>query len=121
MSNEIKSSGVREAKASASKNRMNRRDILAATGAAVLGTSAFPLHWVAAAEKEKQKVLYFSRSASYEHDAVKRKDGKPSISERILTELGKKHGFEVVSTKDGRVFDGDLDQYERLPSTPAEF
>ena len=101
MSNEIKSSGVREAKASApgrddSKNRMNRRDILAATGAAVLGASAFPLHWVAAAEKKKQKVLYFSRSASYEHDAVKRKGGKPSISERILTEFGKKQDRKSV-------------------------
>jgi len=90
---------------------MNRRDILAATGAAVLGASAFPLHWVAAADKKKQKVLYFSRSAGFEHGAVK---GNPSISERILTELGSKHGFEVVSTKDGRVFDGDLDQYDAI-------
>ena len=119
MSNEIKSSGVKQKKASTpgldnSKNRMNRRDILAATGAAVLGASAFPLHWVAAADKKKQKVLYFSRSAGYEHEAVKRKNGQPSISERILNELGKKHGFEVVSTKDGRVFDGNLDQYDAI-------
>lgn len=119
MSNKIQSSGVRQANASTpgsdgSKNRMNRRDMLAATGAAVLGASSFPLHWVAAADKKKQKVLYFSRSAGFEHDAVKRKDGKPSISERILTELGNKHGFEVVSTKDGRVFDGDLDQYDAI-------
>ena len=119
MSNEIKSSGVKQKKASTpgldnSKNRMNRRDILAATGAAALGASAFPLHWVAAADKKKQKVLYFSRSAGYEHEAVKRKNGQPSISERILNELGKKHGFEVVSTKDGRVFDGNLDQYDAI-------
>jgi type 1 glutamine amidotransferase len=93
---------------------INRRDMLRATGAAVLTASAFPLHWVAAAEKKKQKVLYFSRSAGFEHDAVKLKDGKPSISDRILTELGKRHGFEVVCTKDGRVFDGDLDQYDAI-------
>ena len=93
---------------------MNRRDMLLATGAAVVGASAFPLHWVSAADKKKQKVLYFSRSAGFEHDAVKRKDGQPSISERILDELGKKHNFEVVSTKDGRVFDGDLDQYDAI-------
>jgi len=119
MSNEIKSSGVRQAIASTpglnySKSRMNRRNMLASTGAAVLGASAYPLHWVAAAEQKKQKILYFSRSASYEHDAVKRKDGKPSISERILTELGNKHGFDVVSTKDGRVFDSDLDKYDAI-------
>jgi len=93
---------------------MDRRDMLRATGAALLMASAFPLDWVAGAEKKKQKVLYFSRSAGFEHDAVKLKDGKPSISDRILTELGQKHGFEVVCTKDGQVFDGDLDQYDAI-------
>lgn len=93
---------------------INRRDMLRATGAAVLTASAFSLHWAAASEKKKQKVLYFSRSAGFEHDAVKLKDGKPSISDRILTELGKRHGFEVVCTKDGRVFDGDLNQYDAI-------
>jgi len=92
---------------------MNRRDMLMATGAAV-AASAFPMQWVASADKKKQKILYFSRSAGFEHDAVKRKDGKPSISERILNELGQKHDFEVVSTKDGRVFDSDLDQYDAI-------
>jgi hypothetical protein len=97
-----------------SGNAMNRRDMVRATGAVVLAASAFPLHWVAAAEKKKQKVLYFSRSAGFEHDAVKLKDGQPSISDRILTELGKRQGFEVFCTKDGRVFDGDLDRYDAI-------
>jgi type 1 glutamine amidotransferase len=97
-----------------SKDAINRRDMLMATGATVVAASAFPLHWVAAADKKKQRILYFSRSASFEHQAVKRKNGKPSISERILNELGEKHGFEVVSTKDGRVFDGDLGQYDAI-------
>ncbi len=88
--------------------------MLRTTGAVVLAASAFPLHWIAAAEKKKQKVLYFSRSAGFEHDAVKIKDGKPSISDRILTELGNRHGFDVVCTKDGRVFDGNLDQYDAI-------
>jgi len=96
------------------EHTMARRDMLRATGAAVLAASAFPLRWVGAAEKKKQKVLYFSRSAGFEHDAVKLKDGQPSISDRILTELGQRHGFEVVCTKDGRVFDGDLDQYDAI-------
>ncbi|MHC4438483.1 MAG: ThuA domain-containing protein, partial [Planctomycetota bacterium] len=96
-----------------SNKSINRRDMIRATGAAV-AASAFPLHWISAAGGKKQKVLYFSRSAGFEHEAVKRKNGKPSISERILTELGKKYGFEVVSTKDGRVFDGDLDQYDAI-------
>ncbi len=93
---------------------IGRRDMLRATGAAVLTASAFPLQWVSAAEKKRQKVLYFSRSAGYEHDVVKIKNGQPSLSDRILTELGAKHGFEVVCTKDGRVFDDDLDQYDAI-------
>jgi type 1 glutamine amidotransferase len=97
-----------------SKNVLGRRDVLRAAGAAALAASTFPLHWVAAAEKKKQKVLYFSRSAGFEHDAVKLNNGQPSISDRTLTELGKRHGFEVVCTKDGRVFDGDLDQYDAI-------
>jgi hypothetical protein len=93
---------------------LGRRDMLRAAGAAVFAVSSFPLHWAAAAEKKKQKVLYFTRSAGYEHDVVKLKDGKPSFSDTILTELGKRHGFDVVCTKDGRVFDGDLDQYDAV-------
>lgn len=93
---------------------IGRRDLLRTTGTAAIAASAFPLHWVAAADKRKQKVLYFSRSAGFEHDAVKIKNGQPSISDRTLTELGQKHGFDVVCTKDGRVFDGDLDQYDAI-------
>ena len=95
-------------------SEMDRRDMLRATGAAALAASAFPMQWVAAAPKKRQKVLYFTRSAGFEHEAVKVKNGRPSISDRILTELGERYGFEVVCTKDGRVFDGDLDQYDAI-------
>jgi len=97
-----------------SKDTMDRRDMLRAAGVAVVAASAFPMHSVAAAGKKKQKVLYFTRSAGFEHGAVKLKDGKPSISDKILTELGQRHGFDVVCTKDGTVFDGDLDQYDAI-------
>lgn len=93
---------------------MGRRDLLRTAGAVAVAASAFPLDWVAADEKKKQKVLYFTRSAGFEHGAVKLKNGQPSISDRILTELGGRHNFEVVCTKDGRVFDGDLDQYDAI-------
>ncbi len=93
---------------------MKRRDMMLSTGSALLGLSAFPLNWVHAAGKKKQKVLYFTRSAGYEHAAVKRKNGQLSRSEKTLIELGKRAGFDVVCTKDGRVFDGDLDQYDTI-------
>ncbi len=93
---------------------MKRREMLLTSGAAALGLSSFPLGWVAAAEKKKQKLLYFSRSVGYEHSVVARKGGELSHSEKILTELGKKAGFDVECTKDGRVFDGDLDGYDAI-------
>ena len=58
------------------------------------------------------KVLFFSKSSGFEHDVVKRTDEGQSLSETKLTELGRTHGFDVVATKDGRVFDGDLSQYD---------
>jgi uncharacterized protein len=91
---------------------MNRRDLLLTAGAAALGLSAFPFGWAAAADKKKQKVLYFSRSAGFVHPMVIRKADGLSVSDKVLIELGEKNGFEVVCSQDGAVFDGDLDQYD---------
>jgi type 1 glutamine amidotransferase len=90
---------------------MKRRQMLKAASLAALGLSAFPLRW-AAAEDKKQKVLYFTRSAGFEHSVVHREGDQLAHSEKVLTEMGKRAGFEVECTKDGRVFDGDLDQYD---------
>ncbi len=91
---------------------MNRREMLLTTGAALLGASTFPLGWAAAADKKQQKVLYFTRSADYEHFSVAPRGAPLSPSEKALTEWGQQSGFEVVCTKDGAVFDGNLDQYD---------
>ncbi len=92
---------------------MQRREMLQAAGAAALGLAAFPFRLPAAGAK-KPKVLYFTRSVEYEHSVVKRQGDALSFSERILTELGARHGLDVECTKDGRVFDGDLDKYDAL-------
>ena len=91
---------------------MKRRDFLCASGLATVGASAFPLGWASAAEKAPQKILYYTRSTGYEHSAVRRDNGELSVSEKALIAMGKKAGFDVTCTKDGRVFDGDLDQYD---------
>ena len=93
---------------------MKRRDMLLRTGAAALGLSTFPFGWVAAADSKKQKVLYFTRSAGYEHSVVRRQGKQLSHSEKIMVEMGKEHDVEVVCTKDGRVFDDDLSQYDAI-------
>ena len=95
--------------------KLKRREMLSKTAAGVVGLSAFPLGWAAAAEpKKKQRMLYFTRSVEYEHSVVARGDDGLSHSGRILIELGKQAGFEVECSKDGRVFDRDLDQYDAI-------
>ena len=93
---------------------MKRRELLKMSCGAALGLLSFPLGWTAAAEKKKQKVLYFTRSAGFVHSVVNRRGGQLSHSEKLLTEMGKRAGFEVECTQDGRVFDGDLDQYDAV-------
>ena len=97
---------------------MKRREMLLTTGAAMLGMSAFPMKWVAAAEKEnekkKQKLLYFTRSAGFVHSVVERGGKDLAYSEKVLVDLGAKNDFEVVCSQDPKVFEGDLDQYDAI-------
>jgi type 1 glutamine amidotransferase len=66
----------------------------------------------AQAAQPKKKLLYFTKSSGFEHGAVKRKDGELSISEKILVEIGKKNGWEIVPTKDGSLISAEnLKQY----------
>ena len=79
----------------------NRRKFLKA--AALAGAAAsLPARLLPASQKT---LLVFTKSSGFEHQVVKRVDGKPSIVENTVTELGKKHGFQVETSKDGRIFD----------------
>jgi type 1 glutamine amidotransferase len=79
----------------------NRRDFLRTTAAAGAGL-ALTRNLLAA---PKKSVLVFTKSSGWEHDVVKRVDGKLSIVETAVTEMGTKNNFEVVCSKDGRIFD----------------
>jgi hypothetical protein len=96
------------------KTRMNRRDLVRISSAALLGCASSSLAGRGAAEARKRKVLYFTRSAGVEHAVVKQSGAGPSHSEKNLIEMGRRRGFEVEGTKDGRVFDGDLSQYDAI-------
>jgi len=91
---------------------MKRREMLIRTGVAGLGILAFPFHWAGANQQRKKKILYFTRSAGFEHPPVIRKGEELSVSEKLLTEWGGQAGLEVVCSKDGALFDGDLEQYD---------
>jgi uncharacterized protein len=61
---------------------------------------------------QKKSVLVFTKSSGWEHDVVKRTDGKLSIVEQAVMSLGNKQRFGVTVTKDGRVFESpDLRKY----------
>jgi type 1 glutamine amidotransferase len=83
----------------------------------LFGATSLPLallRYGRAADKieKERRILFFTKSSGFEHDPVKRSGAAPSLSELTLSTIGKKHGFEIVATKDGRVFDGDLAQYD---------
>jgi type 1 glutamine amidotransferase len=84
---------------------LNRRQLLLSAGAALLGPSA--LQALAAQKGATKKVLFFTKSSGFQHSVIARKGDAPALAERILTEIGKEHGFEVVASKDGRMFDPD--------------
>jgi type 1 glutamine amidotransferase len=91
---------------------MKRREMMLTAGAAALGLSVLPGNWLAAAEPRKHKVLYFTRSAGFEHPPVVRQGNELSTSEKLLSEWGQQAGLQVVCSKDGAIFDGDLDTFD---------
>jgi type 1 glutamine amidotransferase len=89
---------------------MKRRAFL--SSAAVAAAAPWVLRQARSAEGPRRKLLFFTKSASFQHSSIARKDGDLSHAERVLTELGAKHNFDVTATKDGTVFDGDLKAYD---------
>ena len=51
-----------------------------------------------------KKVLFFSKSSGFEHSVIRHVDGKPSLVEEVLTDIGKANGFAFTCTKDGTIF-----------------
>ncbi len=90
---------------------MKRRDLLLATGSA-LGLAALKPQWTLGADSPKRRVLMFTRSAGFQHSVITRKSEELGHAEKIAVELGRQNNIEVVPTKDGRVFDSDLDQFD---------
>ena len=85
---------------------LNRRQLLQ-SGVALLGAGSLA-QLLAASAAAPKKVLFFTKSSGFQHSVIARKGDELSHAEKILTDLGKEHGFEVVCSKDGRLFNPDV-------------
>jgi type 1 glutamine amidotransferase len=97
-------------------HRSDRREFLrhltTATLSVAMADLSFPGKLSAA---PKKSLLVFTKSSGFEHSVVKRQGEKLSICETTITEIGKKHGFEVTCSKDGRIFDSkDLHTHQAV-------
>lgn len=66
--------------------------LILAAGAAGLG------------QGKRKRILYYTKSATFEHSVIKEADGKPGWSQNILSQELPKLGYEIVCTKDGTIF-----------------
>ena len=69
---------------------------------------------VNAQEVQPAKILIFTRSQGFEHEPAKLLEDGTTGTGRILTKYFADNGknIDIVETQDGRVFDGDLSQYD---------
>lgn len=94
-----------------SQNSSSRRQWMQAS-TLTLGATLVAAKLAQADPLPRKKLLFFNRSAGFEHSVVKRDGRELSYAERQLTELGKKYNFEVVCTKDGGVFDSEYKDFD---------
>src|SRR5215475_5857225 len=81
-----------------------RTNLLILLAANLVCVSIDPIALHADDNKTPRRLLFFNRSVGFEHSVVHVKDGKPCYAETILQPICKEHGWELESTKDGRVF-----------------
>jgi hypothetical protein len=101
-----------------SQQRYSRRQLLE-VGGATLAASILPLGRVRGADAgaASKRILFFTKSSGFQHPVITRKGDELSHAEKVLVDLGKEHGLEVIASKDGRLFDSDLDPSTDLFST----
>ena len=73
-----------------------------------------------AAEGRRARRDSLTKSSGFEHSVIKRDGDKLSHAEQVFTDLGKQHQFDVTATKDGRIFDGDLSEFDAFFYTTGD-
>lgn len=94
---------------------MKRREFLG-TSFTLVSASFWAMAQAAASganSEKKQRILFFTKNNGYYHDVVRRpKPDQLSFAERVLVDIGRQANVEILCTKDGRVFDEDLAQWD---------
>ncbi len=62
-------------------------------------------------DPQSKKILYYDYTYRYIHQPTIDHNGQPGTCGTALKKMAAKLGYEVVCTKDGSFFDGDLSQY----------
>jgi type 1 glutamine amidotransferase len=93
-------------------NHLPTRRSLLKTSALAAGTVAFSpfLSFAQSPTTPRKKLLFFTKSAGFQHSVITRPADNPSklsYAEQILTDFGAKHGFDVTCSKDGTTFTPD--------------
>ena len=83
---------------------LNRREMILQTATVAVGLGLTTAAWGAESKPKPRKVLFFSKSSGFEHSVIKRTGNEPSFAEKILADLGPKHGIEFTFSKDGSLF-----------------
>ena len=84
--------------------KMTRREMISLSGAAALGLGLAGCCAPGSAQTRTKKVLFFTKSAGFEHSVIKRNQGQPSFAEKLLAEWGPKHAIDFSFSKDGSLF-----------------
>ena len=88
------------------------------TGAATLAlglAGVAPMGCAEIGSNRTKKVLFFSKSAGFEHSVIKTTNGQPGLVQKLLAEEGPKHGIEFTFSKDGSLFTPQyLEQFDAL-------
>jgi type 1 glutamine amidotransferase len=77
--------------------------------------AAASLGFAASSIPPVKKILFFSRSAGFEHGVISYQNGRPSFVEKVLTKLAPEHGLNFTFSKDGSLFSPEyLPQFDAI-------
>src|ERR1700743_2648297 len=87
---------------------MNRREMILRVAAGTLGLALSSCAAPGDVSLQRPKrILFFSKSSGFEHSPIKRKGNELSFTEKLLADLGPKHGIDFTFSKDGSLFTPD--------------